>query len=885
LDVAVFTLALQAGKPLQERSAPLRIFFVIDRRLVVDQAGSHAHKLKQALEATQTNVVQKVAEALRQFGGPVPLHVSTLRGGTYRDDSWAKAHHQPTVCVSTVDQVGSRLLFRGYGLSPHAWPVHAALTGNDALYLLDEAHLSQPFLETLRSLQDFRKSPVGGPFRVVEISATPQSPEEPFTLSEEDYHNEELSRRLTAPKPARLIEASKFEKEATDLAIEACTGAVKIVGVVVNRVASAREIFQRLRGEEFEDKVLLTGRIRPWDRDELLRRCLDRVRAGRQRSPEDKPLVVVATMTVEVGADLDFDYLLTEAAPLSALRQRFGRLDRLGRFGRAAGVILLRKVKGPDPIYGEDLSATWQWLKTQGEEIDFGVNALNELMQNAAVSPPVSTPRPAPALLPAHLDAWVQTSPTPTPSPDVAPFLHGAEALDTADVQVVWRADLRLGREQDWVEVVAAAPPRSREALPLPVQAVRNWLSQGTVVEVADVEGTPHQEEQLNRRQHRWAVCWHGPDDSETIEPEKIRPGDTLVVPAVYGGADAFGWNPASDVPVSDLGDACVNEMANAAPEDGLRLIRLRVHEVDTQKLRDLLEQGEEYDEALSELLTTLASLPSDALTAAVIREFTQSTPRVTVYPAGLVLAARVGPGFYKPEETKPIGPVEAVDDSTDTDDTSSLRAGIFRAVEVTLENHADGVTRWATSFAEKLGLSDELTQAVRQAAFLHDLGKADPRFQALLYGDEPGETLLAKSGSERNGRFHMEESKLPPRGFRHEFVSVALLREHRNQLLGDLTETQRHLVEYLVGTHHGRGRPFPPFIEEHAPEKVTLNWAGWTLAASPDHRLWRLEGRWPVSFWKLVRSYGYWGLAYLESILRLADTSCSAEEQRETSR
>ncbi len=178
IDIAIFTLALQSGEPLAERTAPLRIFFVIDRRLVVDQAASHADQLKEKLEdADAGGIVRDVADALRRFGGPDPLHVCALRGGMYRDDSWAKAPNQPTVCVSTVDQVGSRLLFRGYGLSEYSWPVHAALTGNDVLYLLDEAHLSEPFLQTLRSVQMYREeSPLGGPFRVVEISATPQSP-------------------------------------------------------------------------------------------------------------------------------------------------------------------------------------------------------------------------------------------------------------------------------------------------------------------------------------------------------------------------------------------------------------------------------------------------------------------------------------------------------------------------------------------------------------------------------------------------------------------------------------------------------------------------------------------------------------------------------------
>ena len=92
-------------------------------------------------------------------------------------------------------------------------------------------------------------------------------------------------------------------------------------------------------------------------------------------------MIVVATQTLEVGADLDFDGLVTECASLDALRQRFGRLNPTGRPIEARAAILVRgdqagaatdKQEGKgrktktaktrekeDPDYGSALAETW----------------------------------------------------------------------------------------------------------------------------------------------------------------------------------------------------------------------------------------------------------------------------------------------------------------------------------------------------------------------------------------------------------------------------------------------------------------------------------------------------------------------------------------------
>src|SRR5690606_1132299 len=98
--------------------------------------------------------------------GKRPLEVVRLRGGVPKEPDWVRTPTQPIVVVSTVDQVGSRLLFRGYGVRPRMWPVHAGLLGSDSLLLLDEAHLSQPFLKTVRTLCRQQESIARAPDRI-----------------------------------------------------------------------------------------------------------------------------------------------------------------------------------------------------------------------------------------------------------------------------------------------------------------------------------------------------------------------------------------------------------------------------------------------------------------------------------------------------------------------------------------------------------------------------------------------------------------------------------------------------------------------------------------------------------------------------------------------
>jgi CRISPR-associated endonuclease/helicase Cas3 len=280
LDIAVFALALSADKV--NRASPRRVVYVVDRRTIVSQAHDRSQRIRAAITNAKDGVLLRVRERLSTLSGSgVPLRTVELRGGIARDDAWARTPDQPLIVVSTVDQVGSRLLFRGYGITDGMKPVHAGLLGNDVLYLLDEVHLSQPFRETLTAVatryRTWAETPIASPFVVVEMSATPAAESRnPFALNEADYQHPVLARRLQALKPVTLV-AAKPRKLVEELARQAKTlldrpGAT--VGVVVNRIRTARELFGLLEDTDGVDAHLITGRMRPYDRDSLDRTLL-----------------------------------------------------------------------------------------------------------------------------------------------------------------------------------------------------------------------------------------------------------------------------------------------------------------------------------------------------------------------------------------------------------------------------------------------------------------------------------------------------------------------------------------------------------------------------------------------------------------------------------
>ncbi|MEV7006635.1 CRISPR-associated helicase Cas3' [Streptosporangium sp. NPDC051022] len=274
-----------------------------------------------------------------------------------------------------------------------AGPAHSGILidAANSVFVLDELHVYDPrrlgcILASARLWED-----LGG--RIAVVSATL-----PDVMS--DLFADTLTR------PVRLVDAKGFDPPSrhrlrtrdhhlTDPAalaeIRSRLVQDESVLVVANNVAQALEMFEELAPDVEErhgegSALLLHSRFRRGDRNGIEQNIRARFGAG---LPKRYPGLLVATQCVEVSLDLDFDVLLTAAAPLEALLQRFGRVNRLAK-RLPADVIVHRPcwttrrnapgAEFADGIYPrEPVETAWQLLVAHADTVVDESNATDWL--------------------------------------------------------------------------------------------------------------------------------------------------------------------------------------------------------------------------------------------------------------------------------------------------------------------------------------------------------------------------------------------------------------------------------------------------------------------------------------------------------------------------
>lgn len=884
LHIAVFALALRPD------IMPRRICLVVDRRVIVDQVYGVAKELADALESAKDGVTLRVANRLRACaadGTSPPLRASLLRGGIPRDDAWIKTPEQPTVFASTVDQVGSRLLFRGYGVSPGMRPVHAGIVGTDMLYLLDEVHLATAFEKTLSSIASYsgprwreRDEQVGRPVRVVRMSATPrpaQAEQRRFELGEADRSHEVLAKRLDASRPGRLqLVKTKSGKDAREANIRTVSAAAakaaqqladdgaRVIGLVMNRVAHAASTAQKLEQSSAGRVLLLTGRMRPFDRARVQAEIDTLARSGRDGQADSQPTFVVATSCIEAGADYDFDGLVTEVASLPALRQRFGRLNRLGTHDSASAVVLgnkhqLSKSALPDPIYGEALANTWRFLEEHVTDgcVDFGLTRFPQVPDEVMETLRTQDATP-PTMFPSYLDQWSETRPAPHPDPDVALWLHGKDQEGSREVSLVFRCDVEAPTSTEvdpsTSESLEFIPPLPEEAVSVHIDQARAFIRDRSTAEAGRV------------------VRWDA-EGASSVSVREVRVGDALIVPTAWGGLSKGSWDPSATAEVSDVAERVYLARSDAGHGDGVLHLRVResvLPEAETPPQPpsgSLAEDSDAWDEANDVLLQWLRR-PTEEETSTWFSSF-RARAMSNEYAAPEWSSDSRGQSWLVTwRRTKRAA-------RATTEDAISS----FSGLEVTLDEHLEDVRAWARGFASRAGVSTDVAEDIGLAAWLHDVGKADPRFQVMLRGGDhvaahSGEALAkSKLRTTARSRAAMQARAGWPMGFRHELLSLALF-ESSSSLLGRAHDPD--LVRHLIASHHGWCRPWAPAVDDPTPVSFRFQleheWMEIDTASVNDELRFDCVSR----FHRLSRRYGWHGLAYLEALLRLGDHQAS---------
>ncbi len=124
--------------------------------------------------------------------------------------------------------------------------------------------------------------------------------------------------------------------------------------LAANTVGTAQRLYESLSPfVPAEARLLLHSRFAVGDRLKKESALLKRLSPSGQHS---SPTIAVATQVVEVSLNLDFDTIITEPAPLEALVQRFGRVNRARRKG-IVPVRIMTKSLHDKKIYDPELMA------------------------------------------------------------------------------------------------------------------------------------------------------------------------------------------------------------------------------------------------------------------------------------------------------------------------------------------------------------------------------------------------------------------------------------------------------------------------------------------------------------------------------------------------
>jgi CRISPR-associated endonuclease/helicase Cas3 len=799
--IPIWLLAL-AHAPIG--TVPRRLVYVVNRRAVVDQATREAERLREKLATPSSTDLSGLVARLREFESLAsadspnpPLAISTLRGQFADNREWSADPCRPAVIVGTVDMIGSRLLFSGYGVGFKGKPLHAAFLGQDSLVIHDEAHLEPAFQDLLIAIETEQRQgeqteELPWPkMRVMELSATGRGDGQAFSLTVADRRNALVRQRIGAKKKIYLHENDDPKRLADEIAEIALKhrDSGRAVLIFLRRVEDVEKTVTRLRKEKQHTRQL-TGTIRGFERDQLFKDPVFlRFLPPSDRPPHIEPLpgtvFLVSSSAGETGLNASADHLVCDLSTFESMAQRFGRVNRFGeRDDTRIDVVHPTSFDRQNKV---DLRLGNTLDLLQRLDGDGSPNALGNLdvaSRLAAFAPP-------PQILPVSdilLDAWALTTIRGTlpGRPPVEPYLHGISEWEPPETHVAWRLEVEMITD----ELLDAYPPKDLlDDYPLkPHELLRDNNARifDRLKKLKAAENTP---------------VWIVSDDGSvvvTMLGKLISAGKddlsskTVLLPPSAGGLEV-GMLTSDSAAADDVSGDLIDELGRSRrarvwegenPPDGMRLVRTI----------DFKSNSDDYE--------------------------SEETP-----------GRRLWYWYELPN-------------AGDSDGSKTSNKSVEWKV------HTKDVVENSLTLVKRLPLPDGMKHAIVLAARFHDLGKLRGLFQKIL-GNFDLQTPLAKSGK-RGGCL--------PEKYRHEFGSLLDV-QHQDEFkaLAGKPELQE-LILHLIAVHHGRGRPHFPSEEAFDPESKEVDVRNMASEVPRRFaKLQRRYGRWGLAYLEsLLRAADY---------------------------
>ncbi len=872
---------------------PRRLVYVVDRRAIVDQATAEAELLQWALGGDVPDTIKErfqdrapvpydTKTTLRAglgLEGNAVLPVSTLRGQHADNRDWLTDPAAPAIIVGTIDMIGSRLLFEGYGVSRRMRPYMAGLLGMDTLVVLDEAHLVPPFEALLSAIADGRDPethdaidlhtekvqtlPQVAPLKLMTLSATGGGTgESVFTLEKEDWQDQEVCKRLKASKtltvetlqPADKPDEVLAEALASRAWAQGGEGTRLVIFCHKRTVAQKVESLLRYYGKENDIDIqteLLVGARRVFERARVANWLRETGFTGHDETKA--PTYLVATSAGEVGVDMDAHHMVCDLVTWERMVQRLGRLNRRGE-GDASITVLTApaEMKGKDSKAHDatmkDLCAPLAALPEKGHGVDASPGAIVRLKERARSDDALgkalaaaTTDKPLrPPLNRPLVDAWSMTSLKEHPGrPEPGPWLRGWVDEDRPQTAVIWRRFLPVQRHCERPDKTAvdaffeAARPQLIERLETETPGVLEMLIKRSkaIVKNAGNRKERHEADESDRK---------GGKESNSLEPD-----DICVI--VLNMAGEF------DTASEPLTAQYFAQEAGKRKQSLLRSLSNKIVVIDS-RLGGLSESG---------LI--------DASEGAPVRTYDDYSP-CRQGDAGLSGFAFKVELRKKDEEKKvetkpgwslayryPVKVTEEGDAKEFLDvfvarGRNGARPGdpALASRAQTLEEHRMWAEEQAVHLARRLDLDRDLREALAAAARLHDEGKTCNLWQTAMKAPRDDKRPYAKT--QGSGRPRLLD------GYRHEFGS--LNRTAQDPQFSALTPDQQDLVLHLIAAHHGYARPVIAAVDPDFP--------------SDSPALQKRARDVALRFVRLQTEWGPWGLAWLEALLRASDGAAS---------